>query len=31
MMAAAAVSFIIAIYWVRFELNKINQIHGEVI
>tara|TARA_Y100000768_G_scaffold85293_1_gene61034 strand:+ start:230 stop:1621 length:1392 start_codon:yes stop_codon:yes gene_type:complete len=31
MMAAAAVSFVIAIYWVRFELNKINQIHGEVI
>ena len=31
MMVAAAVSFIIAIYWVRFELNKINQIHGEVI
>ena len=31
MMIAAAVSFIIAIYWVRFELNKINQIHGEVI
>ena len=31
MMVAAAVSFVIAIYWVRFELNKINQIHGEVI
>ena len=31
MMVAAAVSFLIAIYWVRFELNKINQIHGEVI
>ena len=31
MMAAAAVSFVIAIYWVRFELNKINQMHGEVI
>ena len=31
MMIAAGVSFIIAIYWVRFELNKINQIHGEVI
>ena len=31
MMAAAAVSFVIAIYWVRFALNKINQIHGEVI
>ena len=31
MMIAAAVSFIIAIYWVRFELNKINQIQGEVI
>ena len=31
MMAAAAVSFLIALYWVRFELNKINQIHGEVI
>ena len=31
MMIGAAVSFIIAIYWVRFELNKINQIHGEVI
>ena len=31
MMVAAAVSFLIAIYWVRFELNKINQMHGEVI
>ena len=31
MMVAAAVSFLIAIYWLRFELNKINQIHGEVI
>ena len=31
MMAAAAVSFVIAIYCVRFELNKINQMHGEVI
>ena len=31
MMVAAAVSFVIAIYWVRFELNKINQMHGEVI
>ena len=31
MMVAAAVSFIIAIYWVRFELNKINKIHGETI
>ena len=31
MMVAAAVSFLIALYWVRFELNKINQIHGEVI
>jgi len=31
MMVAAAISFLIAIYWVRFELNKINQIHGEVI
>ena len=31
MMVAATVSFLIAIYWVRFELNKINQIHGEVI
>ena len=29
MMAAAAVSFVIAIYWVGFELNKINQMHGE--
>ena len=31
MMIAAAISFTIAVYWVRFELNKINKIHGETI
>jgi len=31
MMIAAAISFIIAVYWVRFELKKINKIHGETI
>jgi len=31
MMIAAGISFTIAVYWVRFELNKINKIHGETI
>ena len=31
MMIAAAISFTIAVYWVRFELKKINKIHGETI
>ena len=31
MMIAASISFTIAVYWVRFELKKINKIHGETI